>query len=382
MTETQSRIPIAGPWITSREIEYATDAARTGWYSTANVYIQKFERAVAAETRRKYAVSLPSCTAGLHLALAAADIGPGDEVIAPDCTWIASVAPVHYVGAALVLADIDATTWCLDPSSVRRMITPRTKAIIAVDLYGGMPDYKELEDIAAEHSLLLIEDAAEAIGSRIVNRPAGNFGNVSVFSFHGSKTVTTGEGGMLVTDDAELFERCLILRDHGRRPGDSNFFNQEIGFKYKMSAIQAAIGLAQVERLEELIARKRDIFALYRDMLADLPLVLNAESEGTRNSYWMVTAVFPEGFHLSKGKIIAALSERGIDTRPFFHPLTAIPAFRDHPQAKSGRQDNPVGYAISGRAINLPSALALDEVAVARVSDAVHAIMRNAKTDV
>jgi perosamine synthetase len=370
------RIPIAGPWITSREIDYVVDAARTGWYSTAGVYVDKFERAVAAYVRRRYAVALPSCTSGLHLALAAGGIGPGDEVIVPDCTWIASVAPVRYVGAELVFADIDPVTWCLDAASVRRAITPRTKAIIAVDLYGGMPDLPALEKIATEHGLLLIEDAAEALGSWADQRPAGNFGRASVFSFHGSKTVTTGEGGMLVTDDAALFERCCILRDHGRRPGDTYFFNQEIGFKYKMSALQAAIGLAQMERIEELIARKRLIFDWYRDALAGLPLTLNAEPEGVRNSYWMVTAVFPTDFPLGKAQIMQGLAELGIDTRPFFHPLTAIPAFRAHPQAQSGRQDNPVSYSLSERGINLPSALSLDQASVRRVADAVRALLR------
>ena len=375
MAFTSKRIPIAGPSITEREIAYVTDAARNGWYATANVYIDKFERAVADYTRRRFAISLPSCTSGLHLALAARGLSKGDEVIVPDCTWIASVAPVSYVGAQLVFADIDPVTWCLDPASVRRAITPRTKAVIAVDLYGGMPALAELEEIAAEHGLLLIEDSAEAIGSWRDGRPAGNFGDASVFSFHGSKTVTTGEGGMLVTDDPALFERCMILRDHGRRPGDSFFFNQEIGFKYKMSALQAAMGLAQIERIDELMARKQEIFGWYKTALAGLDLTLNAEPSGTFNSYWMVTTLFPRDFEMDKAGIIAALARQGIDTRPFFHPLTAIPAFRNHPQAQSGRQDNPVCYAVSERAINLPSALSLDRASVETVAAAVRTLL-------
>lgn len=371
----KKKIPIAGPSITDHEVAYVTDAARNGWYATANVYIDKFERAVADYTRRKFAISLPSCTSGLHLALAAQGIGAGDEVIVPDCTWIASVAPVSYVGAQLVFADIDPVSWCLDPASVRRAITPRTKAIIAVDLYGGMPALAELEAIAAEHGLLLIEDSAEAIGSWLNGRPAGNFGGASVFSFHGSKTVTTGEGGMLVTDDAALYERSMILRDHGRRPGDTFFFNQEIGFKYKMSALQAALGLAQMERIDELMARKQEIFRWYKEALAGLDLTLNAEPEGTFNSYWMVTAVFSRDFKMNKADIIAALARQGVDTRPFFHPLSAIPAFRDHPQALSGQQDNPVCYAVSERAINLPSALSLDRASIDIVAAAVRTLL-------
>lgn len=371
----KKKVPIAGPSITEREVAYVTDAVRHGWYATANVYVEKFERAVANYTRRKFAISLPSCTSGLHLALAASGIGAGDEVIVPDCTWIASVAPVSYVGAQLVFADIDPVTWCLDPASVRKALTPRTKAIIAVDLYGGMPALEELETIAAEHGLLLIEDSAEAIGSCRNGRPAGNFGGASVFSFHGSKTVTTGEGGMLVTDDPAFYERCMILRDHGRRPGDTFFFNQEIGFKYKMSALQAALGLAQIERIDELMARKQQIFRWYEEALAGLGLTLNAEPEGTLNSYWMVTAVFPRDFGMDKFGIIDALARQGVDTRPFFHPLSTIPAFRDHPQAQSGRQDNPVCYAVSERAINLPSALSLDRASVDAVAAAVRTLL-------
>jgi perosamine synthetase len=374
VTTPSNKIPIAGPSITEREIAYVADAARTGWYSTANVYIDKFEQAVARYTRRKFAISLPSCTSGLHLALAAGDIKQGDEVIVPDCTWIASVAPVSYVGAELAFADIDPVTWCLDPASVRRAITPRTRAIIAVDLYGGMPNLAALEAIATEHDLLLIEDAAEAIGSWVADRPAGNFGDASVFSFHGSKTVTTGEGGMLVTDDPVLFERCGVLRDHGRTPGDKYFFNQEVGFKYKMSALQAALGLAQIERIDELMLRKREIFRWYQEALAGLGLTLNAQPEGTLNSYWMVTAVFPPEFKMGKREIIGALADRGIDTRPFFHPLTMLPAYANHPQSKSGRQSNPVSYSISERAINLPSALSLDREAVDRVVTAVRSL--------
>jgi perosamine synthetase len=375
MSNTGNRIPIAGPSITEREIAYVTDAARTGWYATANVYIDKFERAVADFTKRKFAISLPSCTSGLHLALAARGIAAGDEVIVPDCTWIASVAPVSYVGAQLVFADIDPVTWCLDPVRVRRAITPRTKAIIAVDLYGGMPALAELESIARERGLLLIEDSAEAIGSWLNGRPAGNFGDVSVFSFHGSKTVTTGEGGMLVTDDPALYERCMILRDHGRRAGDTFFYNQEIGFKYKMSALQAAIGLAQMERIDELMGRKQKIFGWYKEALSGLDLTLNAQPEGTFNSYWMVTAVFPRDFRMNKAEIVAALAREGVDTRPFFHPLTTIPAFRNHPQAQSGRQDNPVCYAVSERAINLPSALSLERASIDTVAAAVRTLL-------
>ncbi|HIL24223.1 MAG TPA: DegT/DnrJ/EryC1/StrS family aminotransferase, partial [Verrucomicrobia bacterium] len=205
------RIPIAGPSITQREIDYATDAATNGWYARAGEYPRRFEEAFANYIGVKHAVSLPSCTSGLHLALAALGIGPGDEVIVPDLTWIASAAPISYVGATPVFADMDENTWCLCAESVRACITENTKAILPVDLYGGVPDYTALQAIADEHGLKIIEDAAEAIGSEFDGRKAGALGDVAAFSFHGSKTFTTGEGGMLVTDDDELHARVMQL---------------------------------------------------------------------------------------------------------------------------------------------------------------------------
>jgi len=217
-----------------------------------------------------YAVSVPHATAALHLALAALGIGPGDEVIAPDVTWIASVAPIVYVGADPVLVDILPDTWCLDPEAVEAAIGPRTKAILGVDLYGSTCEWERLRQIADRHGLALIEDAAESLGSSRHGRKAGALGHVSAFSFHGSKAVVTGEGGMLATDDKALFDRVLFLRDHGRPPGDRSFLNSEIAFKYRMSAVQAALGVAQMERIDALIDYKRAIFGWYRDRLATM----------------------------------------------------------------------------------------------------------------
>ena len=249
------RIPVAGPWITQREIDYVTDAVTNAWYDKANVYHAKFESRFAEYTRRRHAMALPSCTSGLHLALLALGVGAGDEVVVPDSTWIATSAPVSYVGATAVFADVDPATWCITAASLEAVITPRTKAVILVDLYGSMPDMDATLAVARRHGLAVIEDAAEGLGSEFRGRPAGSFGEVSVFSFHGSKTLTTGEGGMLVTDRTDLFERAQFLRDHGRVPGDVQFYNAEVAYKYKMTSMQAALGLAQIERGDELITR-------------------------------------------------------------------------------------------------------------------------------
>jgi perosamine synthetase len=249
----------------------------------------------------RHAISLPSCTSAIHLSLAALQIGPGDEVVVPDVTWIASAAPITYVGAVPVFADIDPFTWCLDPHSFAACITPRTRAVIPVDLYGGMPDMEAINRIAGDRGIAVIEDAAQAIGSGYRGRRAGAFGDAGVFSFHGSKTLTTGEGGMMVTDRDDLYERARVLSDHGRPPGDRIFMNSEVAFKYKMSSTQAALGLAQLERIDELIARKRQIFHWYRDELMDLAgVTLNREPNGSVNSYWMVTIILDTALGLDK----------------------------------------------------------------------------------
>jgi perosamine synthetase len=366
----RKRIPISGPSITEREVAYVAEAARTAWFENANLFQDRFERAFAGYLGVRHAIALPSCTAGLHLSLAALGVGPGDEVIVPDITWIATAAPAVYLGAKPVFADVDPDSWCLSAESFERAITPSTRAVIPVDLYGNLPDMAAVRAIADRHGIAIVEDAAEAIGSAQNGRRAGVFGDTATFSFHGSKTMTTGEGGMVVTDDPALHARMQVLRDHGRRPGDVAFFNSEVAFKYKMTAFQAAIGLAQLERIDELVANKRRLFALYREAFEDLSyLRLNTEASGTVNSYWMVTAVWDEAVGLDKTAVMAELDRRGIDTRPFFHPLSSLPAFRDTPDRVRAQAENRVSYSLSPRAINLPSGSGVGEAEVAYVAE-------------
>jgi perosamine synthetase len=362
------RIPVAGPWITQHEIDYVTDAVSNAWYGNANIYHARFETAFARYVGRRYAMALPSCTSAIHLSLLALGVGPGDEVIIPDITWIASAAPISYVGATPVFVDVDASTWCVTPDAFDRAITARTKALIVVDLYGSMPDMNALLMIARSRGISVIEDAAEAIGSSFCGTLAGGFGDVSVFSFHGSKTLTTGEGGMLVTDRKELYDRAQFLRDHGRLAGDVQFFNSEVAYKYKMSSMQAALGLAQLERIEELITRKREIFDWYRDAFStDTDIRLNAEPPGVVNSYWMVTAVWDQSFGKEKNAVVISMREEGVDVRPFFHPLSSLPAYK---RSTLATLQNPVGYDVAARGVNLPSGFSLRPQDVPRVRSA------------
>lgn len=363
------RIPISGPWITEKEIRYVTEAVTTAWYGNANVFHERFERAFAEYVGRRYAITTPSCTSALHLSLVALGIGPGDEVAVPDITWIASSAPISYVGATPLFVDVDEASWCMDAGSLERRISARTKALIVVDLYGNMPDMDTIGEVAGRHGIAVIEDAAEAIGSEYKGAMAGSFGLTSTFSFHGSKTLTTGEGGMLVTDDDDIRDRVLFLRDHGRPAGDRMFFNTEVAFKYKMSSMQAALGLAQLERVEELVERKREIARWYMDELAGLEgVTFNSQAPDVKNTYWMNTVVLAEELGIDKLALMQAMSDQGIDCRPFFHPLSSLPAYASHPDA--GTDQTPVSYAIAPRAINLPSGLDMTPARVTRVCDA------------
>ena len=344
------RIYYTKPSITEKEVAYATDAARNGWGDRCYEYIGRFESLFKQFTGASYAVATSSCTGAIHLGLAALDIGPGDEVILADTNWIASAAPITYLGAKPVFVDILPDTWCIDPAKAEVAITPKTKAIIAVHLYGNLCEMDKLLEIGARHGLPVIEDAAEAIGSRWQGKHAGSMGKFGTFSFHGTKTVTTGEGGMFITSDEAFYKKVLTLSNHGRAATQTKqFWPDMVGFKYKMSNIQAAIGCAQMERIEELVAHKRAIFSYYRDNLTKLPgVTMNPEKSGTINGFWMPSAVFAPGIEGARERLLDAFKAENIDGRVFFHPLSSLPMFQP---VKS----NHYSYNIPPRAINLPS---------------------------
>lgn len=337
------------PSITELEVAYATDAARNGWGDRCYEYITRFEEVFKAHLGVKYAIATSSCTGALHMGLAALGIGPGDEVILADTNWIASAAPVTYLGAKPVFVDILPDTWCINPELAESAITSRTKAIIAVHIYGNLCEMDQLIAIGEKHGIPVIEDAAEAIGSVYHGKSSGSMGKFGVFSFHGTKTLTTGEGGMFVTSDSELYEHVLTLSNHGRTRGQTKqFWPDMIGFKYKMSNIQAAIGCAQMERIEEIIVGKRKIFQNYANRLTGLPITMNPEPPGIINGYWMPTIVADSESGFNRKTLIGVFKENNIDARLFFWPLSMLPMFQHCIK-------NVISHDIYTRAINLPS---------------------------
>lgn len=360
----QSRIYYTKPSITEKEASYVMDAVSNGWGDKCYEYIHRFEKLFADYLGVDYTIATSSCTGALHMGLSALGIGQGDEVIVADTNWIASVAPITYLGAKPIFVDILPDTWCINPDIVEEKITPRTKAILAVHLYGNLCEMDKLLEIGKRRGIPVIEDSAEAIGSCWQGKYAGTLGAFGVFSFHGTKTITTGEGGMFVTDDADLYEKVLTLSNHGRVRGQSKqFWPELIGFKYKMSNIQAAIGCAQMERIDKLVGRKRDIFKHYSEQILKIRgLSMNIEKPSTVNSYWMPTVVFSPETGVIRENLQKAFAIENIDARIFFWPLTSLPSFEN--RSLYWRKANPWAYDIAGRAINLPSYydLAMDEL--------------------
>jgi perosamine synthetase len=362
----KSHIPYTKPSITDLELKYATDAAAHGWGERCYDYLNRFEAGFAEHLGVKYAIATSSCTGALHMGMAGLGIGGGDEVILADSNWIASAAPIVRLGATPVFVDILPDSWCLDPELVEAAITERTRAILAVHLYGNLCDMDRLLALGRKYGIPVIEDAAEAIGSVYHGQRAGSLGRFGAFSFHGTKTITTGEGGMFVTDDEQLYETVLTLSNHGRARGQAKqFWPDMVGFKYKMSNVQAAIGCGQLERVESLVERKRQILDGYRRNLGGLSVIaMNPEPAGTVIGAWMPTVVFESGSGVKREQIQEAFSAENIDARVFFWPLSGLPIFGKNPA-------NPIADSIASRAINLPSFHDITADELNRVSDVV-----------
>jgi len=366
----KSRIHYTKPSITDLETQFATDAAANGWGEKCYDYIIQFEKQFREHLGVEHAIATSSCTGALHMGMSALGIGPGDEVILADTNWIATVSPIVHLGATPVFTDILKESWCIDPDLAEKAITSNTKAIIATHLYGNLCDMDRLLEIGEKYGIAIIEDSAEAIGSVYHGKRAGSMGTFGAFSFHGTKTLTTGEGGMFVTNDEKLFEHVLTLSNHGRARGQKKqFWPDMVGFKYKMSNIQAAIGCAQLDRIDELIEKKRGILQSYKQKLAKIDgISMNPEPEGTINGAWMPTAIFAPATGIDRELLFSRFKEENIDARVFFWPLSSMPFFET--------AETPVAHSICERAINLPSYHDLTENDIERVAEVVYTLLR------
>ncbi|MEB3123601.1 MAG: DegT/DnrJ/EryC1/StrS family aminotransferase [Snowella sp.] len=340
------KIPVYQPSLAGNEKKYVNDCLDTGWISWKGDYISRFESEFAKYINIQYSTGVCNGTVALHLALLALGIGEGDEVIVPTLTYIASVNAITYTGATPIFADSLADTWQLDPEDIRRHITEKTKAILAVHLYGHPCEMLALKQITDEYRLFLIEDCAEAIGSFYQNRHVGTFGDVSTFSFYANKTLTTGEGGMVVTNDQTIFERVVRFKGQGLAKY-REYWHDIVGYNYRMTNICGAIGLAQLEQVHKILEKKRKIAELYRQLLLDTEFTVHSEIGNVSHSYWMVCILVPQGNQ--RDQIREHLAKAGIETRPVFYPVHTMPMYSQKYQRHKVAED------IGWRGINLPS---------------------------
>ena len=368
-TVGDSLILTAGPSISQKETYYTYDAAKNGWNSQWNKYLTKFENTFAEFVGAKYAISTSSCTGALQIALMALDIGPGDEVIVPDETWVASANAIRYVGAVPIFADVEIDSWNLDPSSIESLITDRTKAIIVVHMYGGPARMDKIMEAAKRFNLKVVEDAAPAIGAKFNGKSCGTFGAFGAYSFQGAKLLVTGEGGMLVTDDENLYRKAHKIADQGRNP-NKVFWIDEQGIKFKMSNVQAALGLGQIERANELIAMKRRIFSWYERELANVEgITLNKEIENAYSIYWMSSIRLDENLSVTRDELIKELKLRNIDSRPVF------PAISRYPIWPKEQEPQKTADLLGRTAMNLPSGVCLTEKEIIYICDQIKLII-------
>ena len=356
----------AGPSISQKEISYVNDAVSMGWNNNANYYIKKLENKFASYLDCKYAISTSSCTGAMHIALMALGIKKGDEIIVPNITWVATANAIAYVNATPVFADIDLDDWCIDAKKIEKLITKKTKAIMPVHLYGQPCNMEKINKIAKKHKLYVVEDAAPAIGAKFKNKKCGTFGHFGAFSFQGAKLLVSGEGGMLVTNNKQLYLKALKISNQGRSY-KKTFFIDCLGVKYKMSNIQAALALGQLERVEELIALKRRIFSWYKKYLKNVDTIsLNHENHNTKSIYWMTSILLNQNAKISRDQLMKNLLKNKIDSRPVFPELSSFKYWN-----KKNVNSLKNSKYLSSNAINLPSGVCLREYEIKKVCDVI-----------
>jgi perosamine synthetase len=354
----------AGPMVSHYENIYTFDAVNHGWNNEWSKYIDKFETEFSRYVESKFAIATSSCTGALQLSLLSCGIGKGDEVIVPELTWVATASAVAYTGATPIFADVDVNTWCIDSSKLDNLITKNTKAIIPVHLYGNPANMDEIMKFANKYNLRVIEDAAPAIGATYKDKKVGSFGDFGCFSFQGAKLLVTGEGGMVVTNDENLFDKFKKIWDHGRIPG--TFWIDELGYKYKMSNLQAAFGLGQLENIETLIESKRRNYERYRKNFSGIENInINVAGKNTQSIYWMTSILLNSETGIQRDKIMEYLRHKNIDTRPVF------PSISQYPIWGKKYKENKVAKLIGENGVNLPSGVNLTFDEIDYISDTV-----------
>ena len=347
-------IPVSEPFIGEGELKNVIEAIKSGWISSKGEFIKEFEEEFAKYIGTKYGIATSNGTTALHLALTALGITRGDEVIVPTLTFVATANAVAYCNAKPVFVDSHPEYWCIDPEKIEEKITDKTKAVVVVHLYGHPCDMNWIKDIAEDHGLYLIEDAAEAHGAEYKGKKVGSFGDISCFSFYGNKVITTGEGGMCLTNNEELAEKMRILRDHGM--SKKRYWHEVIGFNYRMTNVQAAIGVAQLNRLDSFIEKKRQIAKWYSKELKELEekelIRLHPEMKWAKSIYWMYSILIEDKAKLSRDELMRKLEKVGIETRPFFVPIHLMPMYYKGDKF-------PVAEELSKKGINLPSGVKL-----------------------
>lgn len=362
------RIPVAEPFLRENEFKYATEAILSTWISSKGKYIPAFEESFSSYCGTKYGVATSNGTTALHLALVALGIGQGDEVIVPNLTFAATINVVLHAGATPVLVDVEEDSWCVSPQAIKAAITERTKAIIPVHLYGQPCDMESIMEIARSHRLYVIEDCAEAHGAEFKGQKVGSFGDVGCFSFFGNKVITTGEGGMCLTDNPDLAERMRLYRDHGMSR-ERRYWHDVVGYNYRMTNIQAAIGVAQVERIDNLLAKRAKVEQNYKSALEGIPrLRLQREDLlGRKKITWLVSILTePE----MRDVIMKKLEDNRVDVRPFFYPLSSMDIYKPFV-----RKPMPVSERISACGINLPTTIDLPLSAVKRIGTILNEVL-------
>lgn len=353
------KIPIYRPNLQGNEQNYVQECLTTSWISSKGPFIEKFEHKFAEYVGAEHATSVSNGTVALHLALLALEIGVGDEVLVPSLTYIASVNAIKFVGATPVFVDSLLDTWQMDPADIARKITPNSRAIMAVHLYGYPCDMKSITNIAKNFKLALIEDCAEAIGTFFDKKHVGVFGDVATFSFYGNKTITTGEGGMVVASNKKIIDTIYHLKNQGVSQ-EREYWHDVVGYNYRMTNIQAAIGLAQLERVEKFLTRKRELASLYSKLLSHLGMQLPKRDDGNLSSYWMISILVDSPDMRNELRIF--LRTKGIETRPFFAPAHSMPMYKS-----LDRGDCQRAVFLSERGINLPSYPDLEDHAITEI---------------